>query len=89
MTLVELEQHIDSKVDPRWQEAIALSDIAQYLNLKNRRLQRTHSEERLNYLQDLCNIHELITNNLPAALISPSAYVREWAKFINNNKAIL
>lgn len=89
MTLVELEQQIDAKVDPRWQEYIALSDIAQYLNLKNRKLQRTNSEQRLNYLQDLCNIHELITNNLPAALISPSAYVREWAKFINNNKAIL
>lgn len=86
MTLDQLERDIDSKIDPRWQESIALSDIAQYLNLKNHKLD--DDVEHTKYLQDLRNIYQLIVDNLPAALMSPSVYVREWAMFINNNEVI-
>lgn len=85
MALDQLERDIDLKIDPRWQENIALSDIAQYLNLKNHKLDDT---ENIKYLQDLRNIHGVIAENLAAAMISPSVYVREWARFITNDEAL-
>lgn len=85
MALDQLERDIDSKIDPRWQENVALSDIAQYLNLKNHKL---NDAKHTKYLQDLRNIHKLIAENLPAAMISPSVYVREWARFITRDETL-
>jgi hypothetical protein len=90
--LTQLERDIDAKIDPRWQESVALSDIAQYLNFKNNKFGDVGDENsrstRAKHIVDLLGIYELIADNLPAALISPSIYIREWARFISNREAM-